>query len=47
MIYVGNGALLSIYGEESVVLQQSELFGDFHGIPLTNKSIGCKPVPAL
>lgn len=47
MVYMRNGTLLSAYGEQSAVLPQSELFGNFHGIPSTNKSIGCKAVPAL
>lgn len=39
---------LAQFTESNVLFcQEPELFGDFHGSPLTHKSIGCSPVLVL
>lgn len=39
-----NGACLLVFGEQSVDLVQTDLLGDSHWTPLTNKLMICIPV---
>ena len=46
-VVFSNGALLSVCGEKSIVLEIPGLFGDPQGTTLANNSIGCNLVLLL